>query len=133
MFSVVFRSFFPAFLIRLRAHFNFSLTIPHSTKLVSKEENNCNNMTFGAESFQSGSHVKTIIQNLTLVSSTSFVMPCLVGLPLRAAIPSLPMYSIPYTLIFLRTRLLMHSSHHYVCVSAETTFCLGIYLKLSTC
>ena len=72
--------------------------------------------------FQSGSHVTTIIQNFTLVSLTSSVTPHPAGLPLGAAIPSLPTHSSPYALVSLRTRLPTHSSYRYVRVPAGRTF-----------
>ena len=63
----------------------------------------CNNVTLGAESFQSRSHITAIIQNFTLVSLTSTVMPHPVKLPFGAAVPShptnlTPMYSTSYYL-----------------------------------
>ena len=121
IFSVVFRFSSLASLIRLEGFSPgpfFPLTIPRLTELMSKEGDNYNNMTLGMESFQSGSHVTTIIQNFTLVSLTSTVMPYSVKLPLGAAVPSLLTYLI---------------SHCYVYVPAEKIFRLGIYLKLSTC
>ena len=57
-----------------------------------------------------GSHVTIIIQNFILVSLTFYVTPRQAGLPLGAAIPSLPTHSSPYTLVSLRTCLPMHLS-----------------------
>ena len=82
--------------------------------------------------FRSGSYVTTIIQNFTLVSLTSSVMPHPAGLSLGAAVPSLLMYLSPYALVSLRTRLPTHSSYRYVRVPAGKTFRLSIYLRLST-
>ena len=75
-------------------------------------EQRCNNVTSGeflkrksqAEKSRSGSHVTTIIQDFTLVSLTSSVMPHLAGLPLEATVPSLFTHSFPYALVSLRTR-----------------------------
>ena len=56
-------------------------------------------MTFGAESFQSGSNVIAIIQNFTLVSLTSTTTLYPVRLLFRVAFPSL----------------LTHLTSHYLC------------------
>ena len=119
----------------------FTSTIPCSTELASEEGGNCNNMTSGkflkwksqTESSQSGSHMITIIQNFILVSLTSSMTPHLVGLPLGVAVTSLLTHLFPYALISLRTCLLMHLSYCYICIPAGKTFCLGIYLRSSTC
>ena len=58
-----------------------------------------NNVTLGAEGSRSGSHVTTIIQNFTLVSSTSTTTPHRVWLPFGASGPFLD----------LRTRSLLTS------------------------
>ena len=50
------------------------------------------------ESSQSGSHMIIIIQDFTLVTLTSIITPHLVGLLLRAAVSSHPMYSTTYIL-----------------------------------
>ena len=68
----------------------------------------CNNVTLGTESSQSGGHVTTIIQNFTLVSLTSSVMPHPIGLPLIATVPSPPRHSSSYAHIFLHTCLPTH-------------------------
>ena len=97
----------------------------------------------------SRSHVTTIIQNFTLVSLNSSLTLHPVGLPLGAVIPSLPTHLSPYALVSLCTCLLIHSSPYalvslrtclptylsycYVRIPARRTFCLGIYLRLSTC
>ena len=87
---------------------------------------------------RSRSHVTTIIQDFTLVSLTSSVMPYPAGLPLGAALPSLLRtclltYSSPYVLVSLHTRLPTHLSYRYVRVPAGRTFRLDIYLRSSTC
>ena len=51
-----------------------------------------------------------IIQNFTLVNLTSTVTPHPVKLPLRAAVPCLPMHSSPYKLVSLHTGLPTHLS-----------------------
>ena len=101
MFSIVSRFFSPVFLIGLGSFllgFYFLSTIPRSTKLASKEGSNCNHVTFGAkaESFQSRSHVITIIQNFTLVSLAFIIIPYPVGLPFRAMVLSRLLHLITY-------------------------------------
>ena len=92
-----------------------------------------NYMTLGAKSSQSKSHITTIIQNFTLVSLTSTVTLHLVGLLLRAMVPSLPMYSSSYIFDSLRTHFPAHLSHRYINVSTGRIFCLGIFVRSSTC
>ena len=98
----------PVFLIGLGGFSpgsHFLLTIPRLIKLVSKKRNNCNNVTFEAKNFQSRSYMTTIIQNFTLISLTSTVTLQPVGLSLRAAVLSLPIYLTPYALDFSLLRL----------------------------
>ena len=105
MFSVVSQFSFPVYFIGLEGFSPgsyFPLIISRSIELVFEEKSNCNNVTFRAERFQSGSHVTTNIQNFTLVSLSSIMMPHLVKLPSRAAVPSLPTYSTSYALVSLR-------------------------------
>ena len=89
MFSVVSRFSSPVSLIRLGSFssgFHSSLQrLPRSAELASEKGSNCNNMTLGAESFQSGSHMTTIIQNFTRVSLISTTTPHWVWLPFRAS------------------------------------------------
>ena len=112
--------------------FPFPLTIPRSAEFASKEKSNCNSVTLRVESFQSESHIITIIQNLTLVSLLSTMTPHPVGFPLGAAVPSLFTHSTFYVLVSLRTRLPTHLSHRYACIPAKKIFSLDIYLRLST-
>ena len=101
MFSVVSRFSSPVSHIGLGGYSPSShspSTIPRSIELASKEGSNCNNVTFRAKSSRSGSYVTTIIQDFTLVTLTSTVTPHPVELPLKAAVPSHPMYSTTYTL-----------------------------------
>ena len=49
----------------------YSSTIPRLAELTSKKESNCNNVTLGVESSQSGSHVTTTKQNFILSGLTS--------------------------------------------------------------
>ena len=77
---------------------HFFSTIPCSTELAFEEGGNCNNVTLGTESSQSGSHVTIIIQNFTLVSLTSTTIPHLVGLSFRATILSHSTHSTTYAL-----------------------------------
>ena len=83
-------------------------------------------MTFWAENSQSGSHMTKIIQILILVSLTSFMTPHPIGLPLGAAVSSLPIHLSPYAIVSLHTCFPMHSSP-YVLVSLHT--CLSIHLS----
>ena len=83
---------------------HFPLMISRLTELMSKERGNSNNVTFGAESSQSGSHMTTIIQNFTLVSLTSIIMPHSVWLLFRA---SGPLLNLRTQLLFLRIWLLL--------------------------
>ena len=62
-------------------------------------------MTLRVESFRSGSYMIIIIQNFTLVSLTSIIIPHLVGLPLGAAVSSFPTHSSLYALNVLPLRL----------------------------
>ena len=107
MFLVIFRFFSLVSLIDLEgfsSSSHFPLTIPRSIEFASKKGGNCNNVTFGVESsrsFRSGSHVTTIIQDLTLVSLTSTMTPHPIRLLLRAMISSLLMYSTPHVLVLL--------------------------------
>ena len=59
-------------------------------------------MTLGAgiKSSQSGSYVTTIIQNFILVSLASTTMHHPAGLPFRAMIPSHPMHSTIYLILY---------------------------------
>ena len=75
MFLVVSRFSSPVSFIELGgflpgSHFFFQ-QLPRSAELASKERGNCNNITLGPESSQSGNYVTTIIQNFTLVNLTS--------------------------------------------------------------
>ena len=67
-------------------------------ELASKEKDNCNNVTLGAESFQSGSQVTAIIQNFTLVSLTSTAIPHPIGLLCGAMVLSRLMHLTSYAL-----------------------------------
>ena len=92
MFSVVSRSSSLVSLIRLEGFSpgsHFLSTIPCSMELVSEERSNCNNVTLEIESFRSGSHVTTIIQNFTLISLTSTIILHQVWLPFGASSPLL--------------------------------------------
>ena len=62
----------------------------------------CNNVTLGAECSQSGSHVTIIIQNFTLVSSTSTTTPHWVWRLFGASGPFLDLRT--RSLLTLRTR-----------------------------
>ena len=88
--------------------FPFFLSMfPRSAELASKEGDNCNNVTLeaGAESFQSGSHVTTIIQTSPWSALASTATPYPAGLPFRATVPSYPTHSTSYsTLHCLRSR-----------------------------
>ena len=100
MFSMIFWFSFSVFFIRLRGFSpgsHFSLTIPRSTELASKKKDNCNNVILEAESFQSRSHMTTIIQNFTLVSLTSTITPHRVWL----------LFGASSSLFDLRTRFLL--------------------------
>ena len=57
----------------------------------------CNNVTLGAESSRSGSHVTAIIRNFTPVSLTSTATPHPAGLPFGASVPSHPTHSTTYS------------------------------------
>ena len=56
----------------------------------------CNNVTLGAESYRSGSHVTIIIWNFTLVSLSSITIPHLAGLAFRATVLSCLIHSTTY-------------------------------------
>ena len=125
MFLVVFRFSSPVSLIGLGGFSpcpNFPLTILHSTELAFEERGNCNNMTLRAESFQSESHVTTIIQNFILVNLTSTTTLHWVWLSFGASGP----------LLDLRTRLLLTLHTQASMYKAGRIFRLGIY-RLSTC
>ena len=103
MFSVVFRFSSPVSLIRLESFLpgsHFSLMIPRSAELTFKKRGNCNNVTFGAESSQSGSYITTIIYNFTLINLTSTTTPHLVGLSFGASVLSHPINLTTYALNF---------------------------------
>lgn len=80
---------------------------------------NCNNMTLEVKSSSSGSFITTIIQNFILLS--------LISLPSRVSTWSHSFFS-SYALNSLYAQLFII----YICVPARKTFCLSIYLKLST-
>ena len=88
---------------------------------MSEKRGNYNNMTFRAESFKSGSHITIIIQTFTLVSFISTITPHPVKLLLETANLSHLMYSTLYAL---------DSLSFYI--PAGKTFCLYIYLRLTT-
>ena len=74
-----FFGFLPQFsIIRLRGflssfHSSSLSKILCSAELAFEKENNCNNVIFGVENYQSGSHIITIIQNFTLINLTSII------------------------------------------------------------
>ena len=134
MFSIVSRFSFAVSFIELGKFFTkfpFSLIIPRSKELASKDGGNYNNVTFGVESFQSRSHVTTSIQIFTLVSLTFTVMTHLVKLLLGAVVPFFSTHLSPYAFNSLHTCLFIHSSYCYVCILTGRTFRLDIYLRLS--
>ena len=100
IFSVVSRFSFLVSFIRLKdflsGFHSFLQQFLRSADLTSKERNNCNNMTIGAESSQSGSHMIKIIQNFTLVNLTSTTRPYPARLLFGATVPSHSMHLITY-------------------------------------
>ena len=70
---------------------------PCSAEFPSEKRANCNNMTPGAESSQSRSHMTAIIQNFTLVSLTSTITPY------------------PATVSCHPTHLTIYLTFHYLC------------------
>ena len=113
--------------------FSFPLMIPRLGEFASKERGNYNNVTLGAESFQSRINLTTIIQNFTLVSLTFTMTPHPIGLPLGGLVFSLSTNSSPYTLDSLYTYLPIYLSYRYICLLSKKTFRLSIYLRSSTC
>ena len=78
MFSIVSQFSSPVFLIGLEgfspdSYLSFLSTILYLAELTSEERGNCNNVIFGAESFQSRNHVTTINHDFISSSLTSIM------------------------------------------------------------
>ena len=106
-------------------HQNFPSTIPCSTELASKKEGNCNNVTFGAESSQSGSHVTTIIQTspwLVWLLAQRFIKSgshLKLQLPFLTYAPNFSSYALDFSSLYALEHLCTKPERYFAWVSAD--------------
>ena len=106
---------------------HFSLTILYSIELTSKEGGNCNNVSLGVEISKRKSHDNNYLElHLSHLDLHHDALP--------SWAPTWSRYTFfLYVLDSLHTCLPIYLFHRYVYIPARRIFCLGIYLKSSTC